>query len=302
MNDDSTVQMPLVTSCGFVALIGRPNVGKSTLLNCLLDSKISITSSKAQTTRQRVVGVLSEGLNQFVFVDTPGFQTRHRSALNTKMNHAVREALTDVDVVLALFEGKTLDEADETILRLLPQDKTVIGVVSKIDLLSDKAQLLPFLDDLSKRFNFAALVPVSSSKGWQLDALKQEIARHLPEGAWLYDEEAITDRDERFLAAEFIREKIFRLTGDEIPYATHVIVERFVQEGKLRKIDARVYVERDSQRAILLGHQGQTLKRIATEARQDMERLFGGQVFLTIHIQVKPGWMDDARILRQFDR
>lgn len=290
-----------VARCGFVALVGRPNVGKSTLLNCLLDSKISITSAKAQTTRQRVIGVLSEEQCQFIFVDTPGFQTRHRSALNAKMNQAVREALAEVDIVLILFEGKTLNEADEIILRLLPSDKTVIGVVNKIDLLSDKTQLLPFLDGLSKRFSFAALVPVSSSKGWQLDHLKKEIARHLPEGPWLYGAEDITDRDERFLAAEFIREKVFRLTGDEVPYATHVVVERFVQEGHLRRIDARIYVERDSQRVILLGHQGQTLKRIATEARQDMERLFGGKVFLTVHIQIRQGWMDDARTLRQFD-
>ncbi|MCL2872108.1 MAG: GTPase Era [Betaproteobacteria bacterium] len=291
------------THCGFVALIGRPSVGKSTLLNRLLGTRISITSSKPQTTRQRITGVLTEGANQFIFVDTPGFQTKHRSALNIRMNQAVRDALAEVDVVGAIFDAARHTDADETLLSLLPADqksaKPVIAVLNKVDLLTDKTTLLPRLEALSKRYPFAALIPLSAEKGTQLDALKAEMAQHLPAMPWLYSSDELTDRDERFLAAEFIREKIFRLLGDEIPYSTHVVVETFEQENALRRIQARVYVERDSQRAILLGHQGQTMKRIATEARQEMERLFGGKVYLVVLVQVKPGWKDDARTLQR---
>ncbi|MDR1529605.1 MAG: GTPase Era [Burkholderiales bacterium] len=287
--------------CGLVALVGRPNVGKSTLLNRLIDTKISITSSKAQTTRQRVRGMLTEGDDQFIFVDTPGFQTRYRSALNAQMNQIVRNALDEVDVVVAVFDAKPLNDADEQIVHLLPRSKNVIAAVNKIDMMQDKSRLLLLLNQLAKRFSFSALVPLSATKGWQVEALKREIAARLPENAWLYDENEITDKDERFLAAELIREKIFRLLGDEIPYSTHVIVERFTEEKKVRNIDARVFVERSSQRAILLGHRGQTIKRVASEARQDMERLFGGKVFLTVRVQVKSGWMNDARLLRQLD-
>ena len=291
------------THCGFVALIGRPSVGKSTLLNRLLGTRISITSSKPQTTRQRITGVLTEDANQFVFVDTPGFQTKHRSALNVRMNQAVRDALAEVDVVVALFDAARHTDADDTLLSLFPADqktaKPVIAVLNKVDLLTDKTALLPRLEALSKRYPFAALIPLSAEKGTQLDALKTEMAKHLPTMPWLYSPDELTDRDERFLAAEFIREKIFRLLGDEIPYSTHVVVETFEQENALRRIQARVYVERDSQRAILLGHQGQTMKRIATEARQEMERLFGGKVYLVVLVQVKPGWKDDARTLQR---
>jgi GTP-binding protein Era len=294
------------TRCGFIALVGRPSVGKSTLLNRLLGAKISITSSKPQTTRQRITGVLTEGANQFLFVDTPGFQTKHKSALNKRMNQAVRDALAEVDVVVALFDAVRHTDADETLLSLLPTnektDKPVIAVLNKVDLLADKTALLPRLDALSKRHPFAALIPLSAEKGMQVDALKTEMAKHLPAMPWLYPQDELTDRDERFLAAEFIREKIFRLLGDEIPYSTHVVVETFELEGNsehsLRRIQARVYVERDSQRAILLGHQGQTMKRIATEARQEMERLFGGKVYLVVLVQVKPGWKDNPRTLQ----
>ncbi|MDR2173158.1 MAG: GTPase Era [Burkholderiales bacterium] len=304
-----TTSMPSekeTTRCGFIALVGRPSVGKSTLLNRLLGAKISITSSKPQTTRQRITGVLTEGANQFLFVDTPGFQTKHKSALNKRMNQAVRDALAEVDVVVALFDAVRHTDADETLLSLLPTnektDKPVIAVLNKVDLLADKTALLPRLDALSKRHPFAALIPLSAEKGMQVDALKTEMAKHLPAMPWLYPQDELTDRDERFLAAEFIREKIFRLLGDEIPYSTHVVVETFELEGNsehsLRRIQARVYVERDSQRAILLGHQGQTMKRIATEARQEMERLFGGKVYLVVLVQVKPGWKDNPRTLQ----
>lgn len=290
------------SQCGFIALVGRPSVGKSTLLNRLLGAKISITSSKPQTTRQRITGVLTEGAHQFLFVDTPGFQTKHKSALNARMNQTVRDALAEVDVVVTLFDAARHTDADETLLSLLPSDKPVIAVLNKVDLLADKTTLLPRLDALSKRYPFAALIPLSAEKGMQVDALKAEMAKHLPAIPWLYPPDELTDRDERFLAAEFIREKIFRLLGDEIPYSTHVVVETFELEGDseraLRRIQARVYVERDSQRAILLGHQGQTMKRIATEARQEMERLFGGKVYLVVLVQVKPGWKDNARTLQ----
>jgi GTP-binding protein Era len=286
-----------------MALVGRPSVGKSTLLNRLLGTRISITSAKPQTTRQRITGVLTEGADQFIFVDTPGFQTKYRSALNIRMNQAVRDALAEVDVVVALFDAARHTDADEALLSLLPPGKPVIAVLNKIDLLADKTALLPRLDALSKRRPFAALIPLSAEKGVQLDALKAEMAKHLPMAPWLYPPDELTDRDERFLAAEFLREKIFRLLGDEIPYSTHVVVETFEQEGEQdrarRRIQARVYVERDSQRAILLGHQGQTMKRIATEARQEMERLFGGSVYLVVLVQVKPGWRGDARSLQR---
>ncbi|MDR0770873.1 MAG: GTPase Era [Burkholderiales bacterium] len=301
MSDSASA--PEATRCGFMALVGRPSVGKSTLLNRLLGTRISITSAKPQTTRQRITGVLTEGADQFIFVDTPGFQTKYRSALNIRMNQAVRDALAEVDVVVALFDAARHTDADEALLSLLPPGKPVIAVLNKIDLLADKTALLPRLDALSKRRPFAALIPLSAEKGVQLDALKAEMAKHLPMAPWLYPPDELTDRDERFLAAEFLREKIFRLLGDEIPYSTHVVVETFEQEGEQdrarRRIQARVYVERDSQRAILLGHQGQTMKRIATEARQEMERLFGGSVYLVVLVQVKPGWRGDARSLQR---
>ncbi len=285
--------------CGSVAIVGRPSVGKSTLLNALIGQKISITSKKPQTTRHRIMGVLTEPGAQFVFVDTPGFQTRFRSALNKRMNATVRSSLADVDVIVFVCDAARISDADRDVLALLPKDKPVIAAVNKTDALADKRALLPRLAELAKLWPFAAIVPVSAERARQLDDLKAEIAKALPEGPAMYDEDMLTDRDERFLAAELIREKIFRLLGDEVPYATTVMIERFEEEGKLRRIAAVVLVERAGQRAILIGEGGATMKAIASDARRDMEALFGGKVFLEVFVRVKSGWSESEATLKR---
>ncbi|HEX4884653.1 MAG TPA: GTPase Era [Casimicrobiaceae bacterium] len=279
--------------CGHVAVVGRPSVGKSTLVNRLVGAKVSITSKRPQTTRHRIRGILTEEGRQFVFVDTPGFQTKHHTKLNARMNKAVREALGEVDAVVWVIDGARLVPADRNVLALVPPFVPVVAAVNKVDALADKAALLPLLAELATLREFAAIVPISAEKGTQLAALKDEIAKALPEGPALYPEDDITDRDERFLAAEFVREKIFRLLGDEIPYATTVGIDKFEHEGNLRRIFASVYVEKASQRAILLGEGGQRMKAIASGARRDLEQLFGGTVYLEVWVRVKKGWSDD---------
>ena len=286
--------------CGHVAIVGRPSVGKSTLMNALVGEKVSITSKKPQTTRHRIVGIDTRDRAQIVYVDTPGFQTRHRSRLNDRLNQSVREALAGVDVVLFVVDAARITEADRDVVRLLPKAVPVVCVVNKIDLVKDKGQLLPLLARVADLFPFAAVVPVSADRGTQLPALRAEIASRLPESPPLYPEDDFTDRDERFLAAEFIREKIFRQLGDEIPYATTVGIEQFAMDGALRRIHATVYVDKASQRAILLGEGGARMKAIATEARQDMERVFGGKVYLEVFVRVKRGWADSDASLTRF--
>ncbi len=283
---------------GYVAIVGRPNVGKSTLLNHLIGEKISIVSRKAQTTRHRIIGILTKADAQYVFVDTPGFQTKHVNALNLAMNRGVTQALADVDVVLFVIEAGRFDERDRAVLRLLPVDRPVILVVNKIDQLKDKTLLLPFLSKLAGERDFAAIVPVSAAKGKQTDALLAETRKHLPHTELLFGEEEITDKSEKFLAAEYVREKLFRLIGDELPYATTVEIEKFEVDGALRRINAVIVVDRDGHKAIVIGKGGETLKRIASEARQDMERLFDGKVFLEVFVKVKSGWADDERLLK----
>ena len=283
---------------GYVAIVGRPNVGKSTLLNRLVGEKISIVSRKAQTTRHRIIGILTQVDAQFVFVDTPGFQTRHAGALNRAMNRGVTQALADVDVVTLVVEAGRFDAQDKAVIRLLPKDKPIILAINKIDQMGDKSELLPMLSALSGEFSFAAIVPVSAEKGIQVDQLLAEIRKHLPHDGLLYGEDEITDRNERFLAAEFIREKMFRLLGDEVPYAATVQIEKFEVDGALRRINAVIIVDRQAHKGIVIGKEGQALKRIATEARQDMERLFDGKVFLEIFVRVKSGWSDDERFLK----
>jgi GTP-binding protein Era len=286
------------TKSGHVAIVGRPNVGKSTLLNRLIGEKISIVSSKAQTTRHRITGILTQPGAQFVFVDTPGFQTRHADALNRKMNRGVTRALADVDVVLMVIEAGHFGEEDRAMIRLLPKDRPVVLGINKLDRLKDKAALLPMLPRLSAEFPFAAIVPVSAAKGIQLAALLAEVEKCLPRGEALFGEDEMTDRSERFLAAEYLREKLFRRLGDELPYATTVKIENFAQDGALRRIAAVVVVDRPAHKGIVIGKGGEMLKRIASEARRDMERLFGGKVFLEVFVQVKPGWPDDERLLK----
>jgi GTP-binding protein Era len=283
--------------CGHVTIVGRPSVGKSTLLNRLLGQKLSITSKKPQTTRHRITGVLSERGRQFVFVDTPGFQTRHRSRLNERLNRSVRDSLADVDAIVWIVDAAKLTPADRAVANLLPTGTPVIVAVNKVDLLQDKEALLPRLAEIAALRDFAAIVPVSAEKGTQLDALKNEIANVLPSGPPIYGEDELTDRDERFLAAEFVREKVFRLVGEEIPYATTVTIDRFEQEGKLRRIFASVLVDKPSQRAIVLGEGGARVKAISMQARRDLEQLFGGPVYLEVWVRVKKGWADDDATL-----
>jgi len=279
--------------CGHVAIVGRPSVGKSTLVNALVGERISITSRKPQTTRHRIVGVLTEPSVQFVFVDTPGFQTRHGSTLNARLNRAVREALADVDAVVWMIDAARVNEADRRVLALVPDGKPVIAALNKVDLVADKGEILPRIAELAQLREFAAIVPLSAERGTQLDTLKAEIGKLLPEGPPIYGADDLTDRDERFLAAEYVREQIFRRLGDEVPYATTVGIESFEHEGDARRIHAVVWVDKPGQRAILLGRGGETMKAIATEARKSMLRLFGGRVHLEVWVRVKKGWADD---------
>ena len=285
--------------CGHVAIVGRPSVGKSTLLNALVGARISITSKKPQTTRHRISGIRTEPGVQFVFVDTPGFQTRHASKLNERLNRAVRETLADVDVIVLVIDAARFTAADRAVADLLPAQVPVIVALNKIDTLKDKRALLPRIAEIAALREFAALVPISAERGTDLPALKEAIAHYLPPGPLLYTDDELTDRDERFLAAEFIREKIFRQLGDEIPYSTAVVIESFEHEGELRRIRATVLVDKSSQRAILVGEGGARMKAIASQARGDMEALFGGRVFLDVWVRVKSGWSDsDAMLTR----
>ena len=283
---------------GFIAIVGRPNVGKSTLLNRLVGQKISIVSRKAQTTRHRILGILTEANAQYVFVDTPGFQTRFSNALNRAMNRGVTQTLAEVDVVLFLVEAGRFDVKDKAVLKLMPTDVPVILVVNKTDQIKDKKSLFPFLAQVSAAHDFSAVVPISAATGKQTDELLQETRKHLPNEGLLYPEDELTDKSERFLASEYVREKLFRLLGDELPYAATVEIEKFEMEGDLRRIFAAIVVDRDSHKAIVIGKGGESLKRIASEARQDMERLFDGKVYLEIWVKVKSGWADDERLLR----
>ena len=283
---------------GYIAIVGRPNVGKSTLLNHLIGQKISITSRKAQTTRHRIVGIRTDADAQYVFVDTPGFQMQHQNVLNRVMNRTVTQSLSDVDVALFVIEAMRFDARDEKVLALLPRNQPVVLVINKTDKVSDKATLLPFIEKVSAAFPFAAIIPVSAKRDAQLPELVQEIRRHLHEGEPIYGEDEITDRSERFLAAEIVREKVFRLLGDEIPYSISVEIEKFETEGELRRVYAAIIVDRDSQKPILIGKKGEKLKEIGTQARKDMEELFGLKVYLEVWVKVKSGWADDERAVK----
>jgi GTP-binding protein Era len=283
---------------GFVAIVGRPNVGKSSLLNALIGEKLSIVSAKAQTTRHAIRGVANGEGWQIAFVDTPGYQTQHGGELNRLMNRTVSQTLQEVDLSFFVVEAGRWGDADRAVLRLLPPQRPVLLVPSKVDLLADKSALLPFIERMSREFSFAEIVPVSARKGWGRDELLRCAAQRLPEGEALFPPDEFTDRSEQFLVAEFLREKLFRRLGDEVPYGATVAVEHFVVEGSLRRIHAVVFVDRDSQKAIVIGRRGEQLKQIATEARLDLERLFGGKVFLEVWVKVRAGWSDDARALK----
>jgi GTPase len=284
---------------GLVAIVGRPNVGKSTLLNHLVGQKISITSRKPQTTRHRITGILSRPGAQLVFVDTPGFQNQYRTSLNRLMNRTVRRTLEDVDLVLWVIEAGRFDPGDQVLVKLLPQKRPVILVMNKIDRLRDKRALLPFTREMSERHPFAALVPLSAERDSQLENLVEAMVPLLPEGPPLYHEDEVTTLSERFLAAELVREKLFRFLGDELPYATAVEIERFETAGGLRRIHVAILVDKPNQKSIIIGKGGDKLKTIGSQARRDMERLFGGKVFLETWVRVRGGWADDEAVLKR---
>jgi len=283
---------------GYLAVIGRPNVGKSTLTNRLVGAKVSITSKKAQTTRHRIHGVLTTDDAQFIFVDTPGFQMTHKNALNRLMNRSVTSTFADVDVILLVIEAGNWGNGEAEILRMLPAGTPVVLVINKIDRLSDKKELLPFMAKVAALHEFAELVPLSAEKGIGTDELLSTVARYLPEGPPVFDADDITDRSERFMASEILREKLFRNLGEELPYGIAVEIEKFEQEGDLRRIHAAVIVDRAGHRAIVIGKAGERMKRISTDARKEMETLFGGKVWLETWVKVKGGWADDERALK----
>jgi GTP-binding protein Era len=283
---------------GTVAIVGRPNVGKSTLLNALVGAHVAITSRKPQTTRHRLLGIHTDERAQMMFVDTPGFQTRYANALNRTMNRTVGQVANEVDAVLFVIDAHGWGELDDPVLALIPPKAPVVLALNKVDKVRDKAVVAATLIDASKRRDFAALVPVSATKGTQLRALLGEIRKLLPAGPAIHEPDEITDRPERFLAAELVRERIFRLLGDELPYSTAVDVEKFEVEGNLRRIAATIYVDKPGHKAIVIGEKGATIKRIGTEARHAMEALFGSKVFLETHVRVKSGWADNEAALR----
>lgn len=285
--------------CGFVAIVGRPNVGKSTLLNHLLGQKLSITSRKPQTTRHKIVGIVTENNVQAIYVDTPGMHKREPRAINRLMNQAAQSALKDVDLILFVVDGLKWTPDDELVLeKLVKVDTPVILVLNKVDTVTDKAALLPHLETLNQKRHFSEVIPLSALRGHNLSTLHDIVGRYLPYAPPMYAEDQITDRSQRFLAAEMIREKIMRQMGDEVPYDLMVQIDQFKIEGRLYRIDATILVERDGQKAIVIGEGGQKLKNIGQAARLDMEKLFDSKVMLTLWVKVKGGWSDDERALK----
>lgn len=284
--------------CGSVSLVGRPNTGKSSLLNRLLGQKLAIVSPRAQTTRHLLTGILSAEDCQIAFVDSPGFQMRRRDLLNRSLNRRSGEAAHGADVVAFVVEALRYSGEDRAALARVPAGRRVVAVVNKIDRVRPRTRLLPFLAKLAAEREFAAVVPVSAATGRNLDELRRVLRDMMPEGPPLYPAEQLTDRDERFFARELLRERLFRELGEELPYRCEVRIEGFREEGRLRRIDATLWVEREAHKPIVVGAGGAKLKRIASNARREMERMFGGKVFLRVWVKVKPRWSEDARLLR----
>ncbi len=288
------------TYCGFVAIVGRPNVGKSTLLNKLLGQKVSITSRKPQTTRHRILGIDTQGAYQTIFVDTPGLHIEEKRAINRLMNRAASSSLGDVEMVVFVVDGTQWTADDDMVLNKLRYMKCpVVLAVNKVDVIKDKEVLLPHLQMLAQKGNFAEILPISAEKGTNVDKIRDMAKRLLPEGQHYFPDDYITDRSSRFMASEIIREKLMRFTGEELPYSVTVEIERFkVEDDGLFHINALILVEREGQKKMVIGNKGEKLKVIGTEARLDMERLFGQRVFLELWVKVKSGWADDERALR----
>ncbi len=308
MNEDQTPELPAAPAgqrCGLVAIIGKPNVGKSTLLNALVGQKISITSRKAQTTRHRITGIRTLGQTQFVFVDTPGFQTRHATALNKSLNKTVMGAVGDVDLVLFVVEAGHFTLGDAKVLSLLKPGIPVLLVANKLDQVHRRGELAPWLRDMQERHPFAEYVPMSAKNRKDIERMFTIIEKYMPEQAWWYAEDELTDRSEKFLASETVREKLFRFTGDELPYTSTVVIDKFEEEpspkhGRMVRIAATIVVERDSHKAMVIGDKGERLKRIGTEARQELEKLMDAKVFLELWVKVRAGWADDEARVRSF--
>ena len=290
------------TRCGYVAIVGRPNVGKSTLLNHILGQKLAITSRKPQTTRHNMLGIKTEGLIQAVYVDTPGMHKNGEKALNRYMNKTASSALKDVDVVIFVVDRTRWTDEDQMVLeRVQYVQGPVLIAINKTDRIEDKAELMPHLEWLQQQLPKAEIVPISAQQGHNLEALEGLIARYLPENEHFFPEDQITDRSSRFLAAELVREKIMRQLGAELPYQITVEIEQFKQQGKTLHIHALILVERDGQKAIVIGAGGQMLKRIGTLARQELEEILNQKVFLELHVRVREGWRDDPRFLGELD-
>ncbi len=285
--------------CGTIGIAGRPNTGKSSLLNRLVGQKLSIVSSKPQTTRHLVTGIVTQPGCQYVFIDAPGQQSQSRSALHRTLNRRATQAARDADVALFVVEARRFGRDDHRVLEAIPEEQRVIAVVNKIDTVKKHADLIPFLERLSQTRKFEAIVPVSAQTGRNIPELFKALREALPEAPAAYPADQLTDRDERFFAAELLREKLFEGMGEELPYRCEVVIDSFKEEGKLRRIEATILVERASQKAIVVGAGGARLKRMASAARKDMEQLFGGKVYLGTWVKVRKAWTDDARVLRQ---
>ena len=291
--------------CGLVAIVGKPNVGKSTLLNALVGQKISITSRKAQTTRHRITGIRTTGQTQFIFVDTPGFQTAHGNALNRSLNKTVLGAVGDVDLVLFVVNAGSFAAADAKVMALLSKNIPAMLVANKLDKVNRREELAPWLQEMQSKHAFAEFVPMSAKNPKDIERLLVQCQKYLPEQAWWYGEDELTDRSEKFLASEIIREKLFRLTGDELPYTSTVIIDKFTEEpgktvSRMVRIAATIVVERDGHKAMVIGDKGERLKQIGTMARQELEKLMDAKVFLELWVKVRSGWADDEARVRSF--
>ncbi len=284
--------------CGYVAIVGRPNVGKSTLLNRMVGQKLSITSDRPQTTRHRIVGVVTQPEAQLLFLDSPGYQTRAGGALNRVLNRTALQVAQDADVTILVCDGSHWSEADESIARQIPRSHPLLLALNKVDKVDDKARLLPLAQRLQQDYQFDEIVPISARTGRQVDELIELCARRLPEGPPLFAADALTDRSERFLASEMIREKLFRQLGDELPYQSTVEIERFEELPRLRRVFAAILVEREAQKGIVVGRGGERIRRLSQEARAELEQLFGGPVYLELFVKVKSGWADSDASLR----